>query len=447
MSEETLKKIYNAFDPFRPANREQYRDCSTARGGSVFQEDFLQHLRLSKGYIRILFSGHIGCGKSSELIHLHNLLQKNTVGNQKFYTVLVDAEEYLDGYDVDTADIFLAMVTELATTMKREMKISLEDNYFQERLEGLKELLFSEISWDQAQVTLFGIKNKITALKRDTEARKTVRTALGGQPSSLLDATNDILAKAHKALTEKGYAGLVLIVDGLEKIQVFGNKAEGSESHEELFIERANLLTGLNSHVIYTVPLRLAREFGPQLGRRYDQNPFVLPMIKVRERDSHNPHASGVSCMLEIMENRLEDVKLQTVFDEGALNFMIKFSGGNTRELMRFNQNAIVSTDQLPVNLAAAQKAVTQSVAAYSTSIPGSHWEKLAQLDLSATKHIENKDKDYMAMLESQSILEYLNGSGDDLFQSSEPWYVVNPIVRELTRFKEAKKKLTKIVD
>jgi len=41
-------------------------------------------------------------------------------------------------------------------------------------------------------------------------------------------------------------------------------------------------------------------------------------------------------------------------------------------------------------------------------------------------------------MLENLSVLEYINGGGDDPFALAEPWYAVNPIVRELQRFKAA---------
>jgi hypothetical protein len=41
-------------------------------------------------------------------------------------------------------------------------------------------------------------------------------------------------------------------------------------------------------------------------------------------------------------------------------------------------------------------------------------------------------------MLEQVSVMEYLNGGDDDVFASAEPWYAVNPIVRELSQFKLA---------
>jgi hypothetical protein len=53
-------------------------------------------------------------------------------------------------------------------------------------------------------------------------------------------------------------------------------------------------------------------------------------------------------------------------------------------------------------------------------------------------QQIDNNDADYRRMLEQVSVMEYLNGGDDDAFAAAEPWYAVNPIVRELSQFKLA---------
>ncbi len=105
---------------------------------------------------------------------------------------------------------------------------------------------------------------------------------------------------------------------------------------------------------------------------------------------------------------------------------------------MSFVQNACTYVNNLPIPLIAAQKAIQQTVRAYSTAIPEGHWEKLARLDISGDQKIPNGDNDYLVMLENLSVLEYINGGGDNPFALAEPWYAVNPIVRELQRFKAA---------
>jgi len=134
----------------------------------------------------------------------------------------------------------------------------------------------------------------------------------------------------------------------------------------------------------------------------------------------------------------LTGLKLEQVFAPEALDFLLIYSGGHVRNLMTFVQNACTYVNDLPITLAASQKAIQQTVRTYSTAIPESHWEKLARLDLSADQKIPNGDNDYLVMLENLSVLEYINGAGDDPFALAEPWYGVNPIARELQKFKTA---------
>jgi hypothetical protein len=230
---------------------------------------------------------------------------------------------------------------------------------------------------------------------------------------------------------------LVIILDNLEKIRKLGTEEEGLKSQRELFLERYTQLTGMRAHFIYTVPLRLVRSAdGPQLQQRYGEV-FVLPMIKVTERSTRNLYQPGIESVRAILQKRLGDVKLDDAFTPEALEFLLKYSGGHVRSLMNLVQNSSVYTDDLPIPLSAAQEAIKQNVRSYSTAIPDAHWEKLARLDLSFDQRIPNGDEDYLKMLENLSILEYLNGGDEDPFSEAEPWYAVNPIVRELKKFKE----------
>jgi hypothetical protein len=73
----------------------------------------------------------------------------------------------------------------------------------------------------------------------------------------------------------------------------------------------------------------------------------------------------------------------------------------------------------------------------YSVSIPEDHWSKLVALDRSPNQEIPGGDESFLAMLENLTVLEYINGDGqNDPFFSTEPWYAVHPIVRELQKFK-----------
>ncbi len=404
--DDILKQIYNACDPDKPATDEYYLDCSSARGSSALTQKFQSHLELTKpgDYLRFLFSGHLGCGKSSELEQLRHALMHPISPHSRYFPVL---------------------------------------------LEEVKQYFLSDLELSEGVLSLGAAKLKIQRLKRDPTARQRVREALQSQMSTMLEEMNTVFDEARIALKKikpqadgQSYTDIVLILDNLEKIQRMNGQKEGLESQRELFIERAPQLTGLQTHVIYTVPLRLVRSDGPQLQQPYGIAPFVLPMVKVIERGTQRPFQSGMDCLRALLKKRLSGLALDEAFALEAMDFLLKYSGGHVRNLMMFVREAC-TYGEVPIPLKAAHQAIAPTVRLYSSAIPDSHWEKLARLDSASRQKIPNSEDAYLMMLENLSILEYVNGGSDTLFADVQPWYAVNPIVRELQEFKEARSALS----
>ncbi len=458
---DSLSKIYNACDPFLPANEEYYFDCREARGGDAFIKNVFNHLKRSssdkgengqtKRYRHFLFSGHIGSGKSSELKHLVKKLNESNKHNITFFPVYIDTFDYLDVYDVSITDILLSIVTELAETLSEELGIELKDSYFRSRFEEMKEYALGKYEINEGDLD-FGIgKVKIQRLKQDPTARKIVRDALKARIPTVLEEINLLFEQARLAVRKKTvgetslkYSDIVIIVDNLEKIQKLEETGEGLESYQKLFIDFYPQLTGLQSHIIFTVPLRLIRStIAPKL-REYYSEPFVLPMVKILQRESREPFEKGIESLKFILQKRLDEIKLEDAFTEDALDFLIKYSGGSIRYLMSFVREATTYTDDLPMTISEAKNAIKQTISTFSTSIPEHHWELLAKLDLSKDQRFPNDNEDYRKMLENFTLLEYINGGDEDIFEEVAPWYAVHPIVRELRQFKEARERIKK---
>jgi hypothetical protein len=363
----------------------------------------------------------------------------------------MNADEYLDRYDTAPMDILLAIIAELAATLNDKAHIKIKDNYFVKRFQEIRSFLLSDIELKEAEIPLFEAKMKVQRLQRNPNAREQVRQMLLPHMTSILAEINSVFDEARLQLKKKSYADgeqrytdIVLILDNLEKIERIENLKQGEESQRALFIERASQLNGLNAHIIYTVPLGLVRSHGPQLHEAYGVPPFVLPMIKVASRGDRVPYEPGRQRMREMLQKRIGATPLEQVFTAEALDFLITYSGGQVRDLMSFVQSATRYVDVLPIDRKAARRALSQTIALYSTSIKSSHWSKLARLELSNDQKIDTDDPDYQAMLEQISIMEYNNGGEDEeAFTDDEPWYAVNPIVRELGRFKSTVAALT----
>lgn len=451
-----LDKIYQACNPLKSATSEFYVDCREARGGDAFVRTFLKNLKRcgtvesgngKKGdFLYFLFSGHSGCGKSSDLVYLTQKLKTHCFENAQYFPIYLDVSEYLDDFDVSTTDILLAIVTELAATLKDELDINLQDTYFQNRLSELKEFFLSEVEISEGDVSIFGSKIKVKRLQTNQEGRQKVREALKLKTSSILAEINLLFEKARIEIRKKTcgetslkYSDIVIILDNLEKIQRFENADEGLQSHERLFIDNYAQLTALETHIIYTVPLRLVRShLGKRLSNYYSE-PFVLPMVKTFDRKTRKPFEIGVKALQDILQKRFGKILIEDAFEEDALEFLIKYSGGSIRDLIRFVRNAVAQIEELPIKLIHAKNALKSNIQIYSTGIPESHWEKLARVDLSPNQTFPNDDEDYRDMLANTSLLEYINGGSDEIWEEFAPWYAVNPVVRELKQFKSAK--------
>lgn len=422
------------------ATPEQYFDMATARGtdGALVTE-FLRHINLAReNYVRFLFSGHIGSGKSSELRHLRDKLIHAAKEGSRYFPVLIDTNDYLADYDADAIDLLLAIVAEIASALREERGIELSDSYFRSRFNEIKQFLLSEVELNEGQIELGAAKLKLQRLKADETARAKVREALRPQVSTILAEINSLLDRARVELqrNKTGFTDLVLIIDNLEKVRKVANAAEGFASQKELFLEQYTKLTGFNTHVIYTVPLRLVRSSdAPQLNLRYD-GVFILPAVKTRDR-SGQPFPDGLKALATLVERRIAPAKIDDVITPEALRFILEYSGGHVRHLMIFMRTATAAADALPIDIRAARKAVQQLVATYASSIPDEYWEKLVAVDLSKDQKIVNGDPAYLALLENVAILEYREGDGEDPFETAEPWYAVHPIVRQLKKFKE----------
>jgi hypothetical protein len=272
-----------------------------------------------------------------------------------------------------------------------------------------------------------------TSLKKaDVNFRRKVRERLTPQLPSLLDEINLVLEKARIELKKRGYQGLVLVVDNLEKITDVDESATGRGAYYRIFVVGGEQLSAIGAHTILTVPLPLIHS--PQrtsLVQTFGEEPSVLPMVKIEEKNGE-PYEEGLELMREVLRCRFKiaGVEGTKVFDSpDTFTHLCQMSGGHVRNLLIYFRSASDYVDLLPFTEEAVTRGVRQHINAYSRSIPEEHWKLLAQLHLDPDKYIPNDDE-HQSMLGDLSILEYLNGE--------EPWYAVNPVVRKLEKFKRA---------
>lgn len=433
-----LDRIWNRFDPKRAADQGEYEDLTAARGGDSLLLHVVPELRRAVKSQCRLFTGHIGCGKSSELKCLERRLDVEPTP-APFWPVYVDADDFVDPYDAEMTEVLLAVVSEVAAKARAE-RVDLKDNYFVKRWLELRQLMLSDVELSEVDVGMGEANMKFRRLVTDASARQRVRDDLLPRMSNLIEEVNSVFTEVEQRLAKGGERRrIVVILDSLEKVQRVRDREQGMPSLERLFIQGAAILTRLNVHLICTVPLSLVRSHGPQIAAAYGSAPFVMPMVKVTKRGHPDtPHEEGYDSLRELMRKRVHPAELQQVFAENVLKWLIRYGGGHVRSLMQFAQAACTYEGSLPMTMASAHKAIRQHLQLYATSVPLPVWPKLARIEVSGGTDFDNADPDARLMLEQLFAMEYVNGDESDGAFDMTPWYSVNPIIRELPQFKEA---------
>lgn len=443
MALDLLTEIYSSFEPFQLAPKEAYVDCQEVRGKWDVVRELGRKITRSKRPTCQLYSGHRGVGKSTELVRLREYLEQ-----QKFFVVYFAADEQdIEPQDAEYADILFACTRHLVEAIKLGNHNPLL-NWMNDRWESMKDLALTELSFEglslEGQISQFA---KITAnLKAVPDKRREMRRKINANTPSLVEALNDFIRAARESLPEERNQGLVVIVDNLDRI--VETQEEGKPSnYDEIYLNRSEMLRGLDCHVIYTVPIAMVySERATRLEDNYDK-PDVLPMVMVRNLDG-SINTDGLAKLRELIFRRIRliDPKLAQALDgnvEGlgvppvfdspeTINQLCLMSGGHARNLMQLIQTSIDWTDKLPITAQAAKRSIEEARETFRRTIQEHQWDILAN----ACHQKEAKsDEEHLRLLLNRCLLAYrYYDENEDL----QIWCNVHPLIEGIKQFQEA---------
>lgn len=442
MTWDLLAEIYSAFEPFQPPSKEAYVDCEEVRGKWNIVRELGRKITRSKQSTCQLYTGHRGVGKSTELLRLKEYLEQ-----QRYFVVYFAADEQdIEPQDAEYADILFACTRHLVEEIKLRNHNPLL-SWMKERWESLKDLASTEVSFDglslEGQVSQFA---KITAnLKAVPDRRREIRQKINSNTPSLVEALNDFIAEAKRVLPVDRNQGLVVIVDNLDRI--VETRGEGKPSnYDEIYLNRSEMLRGLECHVIYTVPIAMVySDRATRLEDNYDK-PDVLPMVMVRNPDG-SVNTEGLAKLRELIWRRIklidpklaqaldgtiEGLKIPAVFDSPeTVDQLCLMSGGHVRNLMQLIQKAIDWTDELPITAQAAKRAIEEARETYRKTIQEDQWEVLAN---TCHQQRAKSDEQHLRLLLNRCLLEYRYYDENEALQI---WYNVHPLVQGIRQFQE----------
>ena len=448
-----LQRFFSACNPSHTLmmedaeDRKYYIDFASVRGGKVIDALKRTIARLSPNQPTCqLFTGHIGCGKSTELSRL-----KTELMEEGFHVVYFESTQDLDATDLDVTDIMLAIARQLSESLE-ESQIALQPQGFKAFLKGAWDFLQTPVEI-KAEGELFGSKiqgstegnlefslpmgiAKITAKTKDSpKTRSQLRQYLEPQTNKILQLINEeIIAVAIAQLKQQGKKGLVAIVDNLDRVENRAT-ASGRMLPDYIFIDRGEQLRKLNCHVVYTIPLGLIfSNDGATLQNRLGGgiDPKVLPMVPVQSRDG-SEYAEGMKLLRQmVLARAFPETKpeerlglMAEVFETPeTLDRLCQISGGHVRNLLGMLYRCLQEEDP-PISAAVLEAVIRDARDRLLLSIDNDEWELLFQV---VQEQKVKGDGEYQTLLRSLFVFEYHDSEGR--------WFGINPLLKETDKFK-----------
>ncbi len=400
-----LKEAINTFDPERALlTPEELGAFFVDRGKGPLEETKIL-LTESLTPQKILFTGHRGSGKSTELARLAHSLKES------FFIVFFSAEEILDLRDINYLDIILTMAMELFRRAAEEgLRLNrklMEDIHAWFR-ETFKEV---EVTVSKGQGVGAGLKAYFVGLEgkleREAVTRRLVREKVEPRLSQLLERLNLLIGDVGRKAGKR----VLIIVDDLDHADL--------KVAKELFYEHGAALSQPECHLIYTFPIALRHDNDfIQMREGFTDLLPVLPNFRLRDEEG-NPDKGGRRLLRELVLKRAEEA----LFQEAALEQLVNQSGGLTRQLVRLVRLAALEAlmaERDRITADDVEEAVSRVRQDYEVLLDSKQREALRRVR--ETKRVEN-DELHRSLLHNLSVLEYRNG---------HLWYDVNPIVTPL---------------
>jgi hypothetical protein len=431
-------RFFDACDPSKtlaianPEDRQYYIDFASVRGGKIIEalaRTISLRSRLNQPTCQ-LFTGHIGCGKSTELRRLQADLE-----TQGFHVVYFESTQDLDMADVDISDILLAIIRQVTESLA-EVGIQLRPRYFADRWQEMVDFLQTPLELSaEANLPLPMKLGKITAkTKASPSLRSRLRQYLEPRTSGILESLNEeILARVNQELQRQGKKGLVVIVDNLDRVEDRRNDG-GRTQPEYLFVDRGEQLRRLNCHLVYTIPLTLMFSNDYQaLTNRFGGGvaPRVLPMVSVRSRDSQDNQAGMALFRQLVLARAFPEIEPEArldlvtqVFDSSeTLDRLCRVSGGHVRNLLGIIYTCLQEEDT-PLSRNTIERAIRNNRDRLVSAITDDEWELLA--DVVKQQNVSGEEG-HDTLLRSLFVFEYQDEQGK--------WFAVNPVLRETEKF------------
>ena len=433
----TLKEAYQACDvqPLTGENMARYYVDLSAVGNTEVIEGVSTDLDLHqpREFDTILFTGHRGCGKTTELKGIQSQCEN------EYRVIYKEFDWERDVNEAEYTDLYLLLSKKVADDLT-ELRLKFDpklldsfESWLKDVTEETEATVQSSVSIEteasaEAEIPFISklagqLIGQIRGYSQEKQViRETIQRNLSRWQTDINQLLKDAFDKLKRQDSDRYQKGFLVIVDNLNRIPPsVGNP---------LFFDDASQLPELDCTIIYTVPISVI--YSDKNVSNLFGNPNIVPMVNIYE-------VSRSECDLNYNQQRWEGVAslieqrvdVNAIFaDRQQLLDLVKARGGHLRQLIQVTRSACRTaiTRKYNKNLA---KNVTyplkQQQFDFEKSTPGpEYYTKLPEVGIE--KEI-TKDKRGQNLLFNLSVGEY-NGNSR--------WNYVNPLLKQSYAFQQA---------
>lgn len=405
--------------PLKPGKKGETNPFYINRPGNPIAE--LQDTLLAPFYKppKFFFSGHRGCGKSTELLHL----MSNPAILEKFWPINFSIRDEADIVDLDFRDILLAIGGRLFREYRKtggklpELLLKELDGWRGHVEEEVRTIKGLPVNYELgAGIEAFFV-NAGLKMKLEPKTRTEIRQVFERDITGLISVINNIAT----AIYSKEKRIPLVLIDDLDKPEL--------EKARSLFHDHREIMMQPACAIVYTVSSALF--YSKDFDSIRDQAVF-LPNIKLHPK--LNPQVKndeGYRTLENFVKQRMD----LSLIDPAALDEAITYSGGVFREMARIVRTAIGQARR-------RKTAVVESsdIEWAATEIRNEYRRILDEDDLEILRKVQQDNRlEYNGrltpLLQLLALLEYRNG---------ENWCDVHPVLRKLITDKSAFQKTDK---
>ena len=350
------------------------------------------------GNAKILYTGHTGSGKSTELLKLHHRLNQP----DQYFSIYLNVDDYIQISDFKSEDLMVLLIASLVNALQEQgidygvsglQKIAEEWLSDKDVTEEIKSKMETEggISGEIGTgglLKFFSAKAFIKSIfSYGSQTSTTIRRKIEEKQGDYLISFNLALKEIKDDIRRSGKGReVVFILDGLEKL-----RWDRIDTYTRTFFQNSRLINGLNCSLICCVPIdTLYDPKTSQVLSTYQH--YTLPLIPISD--------ATIPVFSEVITRRMDKA---TFFEDGVLEYCVRQSGGSPRQLIRIVDTCLIysDTNDFKVSMVIAEKACKKLGLDLVRRLTSEHFEILKKGDY------ERADPLILDLLFSLDLMEY----------------------------------------